>query len=432
MQACGDGAGGYATDTAPAFPVSAGGGDGADTKAQAAGRRHGWRVLAILSTLMGFASISTDLFLPAIPTMATALKADAGTIELAISSYLIGFSLGQLLWGPISDRYGRRGPVAAGLVLFVIGSAGCALSAGAYALIGWRVVQAVGACASVVLARAMVRDLYAGARAAQMMSTLMAVMAIAPLLGPIIGGEILAFEGWRAIFYTLVGIGLLTLAALFTLNETLPPVRRSKEPLTRALVEYGQLLRDRRLLAYAGAAGFFYGGTFGYIAASPFAYITVHHVAPQLYGVLFGAGIIGIMVTSTLNGRLVARVGSDRLLLWGACLAAFAAVGLAVASRTGWGGLTGLAAPMFVFVASTGFIAANAAAGALSGFPERAGAVSALFGAVQYGGGILGSALVGTLADGTAWPMGLVVAIGGLGTLLCARLLPACGLSPQK
>ena len=162
--------------------------------------RHGWRVLAILSALMGFASISTDLYLPAMPAMGRALGADAGMVELTVSGYLIGFSLGQLLWGPIGDHYGRRLPVAIGLVLFVIGSAGCALADSAGAMIGWRIVQAVGACAGVVLSRAMVRDLYEGYRAAQMLSTLMTVMAIAPLLGPILGGQILAFAGWRAIF----------------------------------------------------------------------------------------------------------------------------------------------------------------------------------------------------------------------------------------
>jgi DHA1 family bicyclomycin/chloramphenicol resistance-like MFS transporter len=293
--------------------------------------RHGWRVLVILSVLPGFASISTDLFLPAIPTIATALKAAPGTIELTISSYLVGFSVGQLFWGPIGDRYGRRGPIAAGLVLFIMGSAGCALSGSAFALIGWRVLQAIGACASVVLARAMVRDLHTGPRAAQMMSTLMAIMAVAPLLGPLVGGGILAAAGWRAIFGALVAVGLATMAALFTLGETLPPERRSTEPLRRAFAEYGRLLLDRRLLAHAGAGGFFFFGTF--------AYITVHHVPPQLYGFLFGAGIVGIMVTSTLNARFVTSLGSERLLLWGATADALAAVPMAVASRTGWGGL---------------------------------------------------------------------------------------------
>ncbi|MDB6034127.1 MAG: drug transporter protein, partial [Verrucomicrobiales bacterium] len=178
---------------------------GGSPSARAEAGRHSWRVLLILSALMGFASISTDLYLPAMPTMGRALRAGTGTVEWTISGYLIGFSLGQLLWGPIGDRLGRRLPVALGLILFVIGSAGCALADSAWGMIGWRVLQAVGACAGVVLARAMVRDLYEGDRAAQMLSTLMAVMAIAPLLGPIVGGQILALAGWRAIFWTLVG-----------------------------------------------------------------------------------------------------------------------------------------------------------------------------------------------------------------------------------
>lgn len=170
----------------------------------------GWHVLAVLSLLMGFASISTDLYLPAMPAMSRALGADSGMVELTISGYLIGFSLGQLLWGPISDRHGRRPSVAVGLVLFMIGSAGCALSGNALTLIAWRMVQAIGACASVALSRAMVRDLYDGNRAAQMLSTLITVMAIAPLVGPLVGGQIVALAGWRAIFWVLVGIGLVT------------------------------------------------------------------------------------------------------------------------------------------------------------------------------------------------------------------------------
>ncbi|WP_408361604.1 MULTISPECIES: MFS transporter [unclassified Paraburkholderia] len=170
---------------------------GASADVRHAAEEHGLRILAILSLLMAFASISTDLYLPALPSMALALHADAGAVELTISGYLIGFSLGQLLWGPVGDRYGRRVPIAIGLVLFVIGSAGCALSTSAPMLVGWRIVQAVGACASVVLARAMVRDLYTGHRAAQMMSTLMTVMAIAPLLGPSVGGLILHVASWR-------------------------------------------------------------------------------------------------------------------------------------------------------------------------------------------------------------------------------------------
>ena len=187
--------------------------------------RHPWRLLATLSALLGFASISNDVYLPAMPTMAQSLHATPGSIEWTISGYLIGFSLGQLFWGPVGDRYGRRIPVAAGLILFLIGATGCAMAGSGTTLIVFRVIQALGACAGVVLARAMVRDLYEGDRAAQMLSTLMTVMAIAPLVGPILGGQILGFAGWRHIFWTLDVVGLLTLIAVMRLPETLPEER---------------------------------------------------------------------------------------------------------------------------------------------------------------------------------------------------------------
>ena len=393
--------------------------------------RHPWRVLVILSALMGFASISTDFYLPALPAMAASLHASAGTVEFTISGYLIGFSLSQLLWGPLGDRHGRLAPIAIGLVLFVIGSAGCASSASAAAMIGWRIVQAAGACASVVLSRAMVRDLYSGNRAAQMLSTLMMVMAVAPLLGPLIGGQILGLAGWRAIFWTLVGVGLLTLASLFTVPETLPPSRRDLEPLPRAFARYGVLLRQRRLLAFAGSGGFFYGGTFAYIAGSPFAYIAYHHLPARFYGLLFGAGIVGLMAANLVNARLVMRFGCERMLVAGNAAAAVAGIVLAVDASAGWGGLAGLALPLFVFVSSTGLIIANSVAGAMAMFPERAGSVSALVGTIQYGSGVIGSALVGAFADGTPRPMGWVVAVAGIGGLLCAwTLRPAHAIGP--
>jgi len=381
-------------------------------------------VLGILSALMGFASISTDFYLPALPAMADALHADTGTLEWTVSGYLLGFSFGQLVWGPVGDRYGRRIPVAIGLVLFLIGSAGCALSGSADVIIGWRIVQALGASAGVVLARAMVRDLYAGDRAAQMLSTLLTVMAIAPLLDPILGGQILAISDWRAIFWTLVAVGVLTLAALFLLPETLPAARRNRQPLMQAFLRYGPLLSNRRLLGYTGAGGLFYGAMFAYIAGSPFAYITYYHVPPQLYGLLFAAGIVGIMISNLVNARLVMRLGGDRLLAAGTSGAAIAGIALAFQTWLGWGGLWSLAVLLFLFASATGFIVANSIAGAMAGFPDRAGAVSALVGALQYGSGILGSALVGAFADGTPWPMGLVMALCAIGSFASTQLLP--------
>ena len=387
--------------------------------AQPSDKQSLW-ILATLSALMAFASISTDLYLPAMPAMAKSLHANAGQLELTISGYLIGFSLGQLMWGPVGDRYGRRLPVALGLLLFIAGSAGCALSNTAPMMIGWRAVQAVGACASVVLARAMIRDLYEGHRAAQMLSTLMTVMAVAPLLGPSIGGIILKLGSWHLIFWVLAFFGGATLVALYSLPETLPSERRNHAPLSGAFRRYGQLLTDRRLLGYASAGGFFYGGMYAYIAGTPFAYIDYYHVSPQAYGILFGVGIVGIMVANQLNARLVRNVGSDRLMRLGALVAALSSLWLAIDAWSGIGGLAGLVAPLFVFVAAAGLIVANSIVGALDSFPHMAGAASALIGALQYGTGILGSGLVGALADGTPKPMATVIAVFGVASMVCA------------
>ena len=395
-----------------------------------AGLRLGWGMLALLSALMGFASISTDLYLPAMPAMQAALHASSGTVELSISGYLIGFSLGQLVWGPIGDRYGRRLPVAIGLVLFILGSAGCALSPSAQILIACRVLQAIGACASVVLARAMVRDIYAGAHAAQMMSTLMTVMAVAPLIGPSLGGLILQAASWRAIFWVLVVVGLVTLGALYSFPETLPPVRRSRTPLHQSLGRYAMLLKHPGFLGYAGVSGFFYAGVFAYIAGTPFAYIDYHHVQPQQYGLLFALGIAGIMVTNQFNARWVIRLGGMRLIRGGALLATVAGLVAAWSASTDGGGLAGLVVPLFVFVSANGFIVANSISGALNNFPQLAGSASALIGAMQYGSGILGSALVSWFADGTPRPMGVVIAICGLGSLLCAHLVSTHKTAP--
>lgn len=380
-------------------------------------------VLAVLCLLLAFAAISTDVYLPAMPAMARSLGAGHGEIEYTISGYLGGFAFGQLFWGPVGDRYGRKRPVAAGLVLFVIGAAGCALASSVELLILARVIQALGASAGVVLARAMVRDLYAGDRAARMLSTLMAVMAIAPMIGPLAGGAILLHWGWRAIFVLLVGVGLVALAALFTLPETFPPERRSGEGLGRAFAAYGTLLESRRLLGFAGVGTCYYAGTFAFIAGSPAVYIGYYHVEPQHYGWLFAISIVGIMAANFANVRLVPRFGSERLMRMGGGVAATSGLLVGAVAVTGFGGLQALVAALFIFAGTAGFIIANSIAGALGSYPRQAGAVSAMVGAAQYGGGIAGSGLVGLLADGTPRALGLVIAGSGVGTVLCLLLV---------
>ena len=395
----------------------------ANSPLSAASDRNSLRTLAILSLLMAFGPISTDLYLPALPTMANVLRSDPGTMEWTISGYLIGFSLGQLIWGPIGDRFGRRWPVAVGVALFAIGSAGCALSTSAGVMIAWRVFQAVGACAGVVLARAMVRDLYAGSRAAQMLSVLITVMAIAPLIGPLIGSEILGYFAWPGIFWLLVAIAIATFAALFTLPETLPPERRRRNGLSGAVRSYVHLLGDRHILGFAATGACLYFGVFAYVAGSPFAYIAYYGLTPRTYGLVFGSGILGIMATNLINARFVTRFGFVTMLRWGASFTAISGVWAAFAAWTGFGGLPGLVAPLFVFIAMNGLVVANSIAGALAAFPRRAGTVSALVGALQYGAGIAGSGLLGVFADGTPKPLGGVIALAGIGCAASAWLL---------
>ena len=383
------------------------------------GRQDSLRILVILSTLMAFASISTDMYLPALPALGVAFGMGAGRVQLTLSSFLVGFSLGQLLWGPIGDRYGRRVPIALGVVLFVIGSVGCALSATVWHMVGWRVVQAVGACAGPVLARAMVRDLYARERSAQMLSTLMLVMGIAPLLGPILGGQVLLLWSWRGIFWILAGFGVVALVGLRFL------------PLHRALIGYVILARSRRLLGYAVSGGFFYGGIYAYLAGTPFAYIDYYHVPPQVYGLLFGINIAGMMAANLLNTKLVMRLGTDRIFRFGAMGAALAGIVLALDTRFGWGGLAGLVLPLFFYVSMLGFIVANSVAGALAAFPRKAGAASALVGTMHYGTGVLTAAMVGWFADGTPWTMGWIIGRGGIGSAAAALSLVRPGPAAQ-
>jgi DHA1 family bicyclomycin/chloramphenicol resistance-like MFS transporter len=381
-----------------------------------------WRIFIVLSAIMALGAISTDVYLPAMPALSEAFHTGAGQVQMTLTSYLIGFSLGQLLWGPIGDRYGRLNPIAAGIALFIIGSVGCAMSGSASQMTAWRVLQAVGACAGPVLTRAMVRDLFDRERAAQMLSTLMLIMGVAPLLGPLVGGQILTFWSWQGIFWSLAAFGVLTLVGSAHLWETLPTSKRNREPLTAALAEYIQLARSRQLFGYALSGGFFYGGVFAYLAGTPFAYIEYYHVPPQDYGLLFGVNIVGMMAANLLNARLVMRLGAVRIFRFGTCVAALAAAGLALNIWFDWG-LAGLAAALFFYVSALGFIVANSIAGALSAFPRAAGSASALLGAFHFGFGMLAVVMVGWLADGTPRTMALIVAACGVGCFVSALLL---------
>ncbi len=388
------------------------------------GARAPFAFTAILAALTAFGPLSIDMYLPALPTLAASFGAPASRAQLTLSAFLLGFGAGQLVYGPLADRWGRKPPLLGGVALYVVASALCAVSPGIGVLIGLRVLQGLGACAGPLIARAIVRDLYERDRAARMFSLLLLVMGVAPLVAPLIGGQLLVAVGWRAIFWTLTAFGLFCLTgAWLGLAETLTADRRARVSLLGAVGRYAELLAHRAYLGYALSSGAAYAGMFAYFAGSPFVFIELYGVAPQHYGFLFALNVVGLMIGAALNSRLVLRLGADRLLRFGVTIAALAGGALVLAAATRIGGLPGLVVPLFCFIASLSLIGANAMAGALSSFPRMAGTASALAGTFQFGLGAVSGAAVGALHDGTALPMGAVIAVAGLASLLAHRLL---------
>lgn len=364
--------------------------------------------VAILSALMAFTSLSTDIYLPAMPVMAVELQGD---IELTVTGFLIGFALAQLVWGPISDHLGRRLPLFIGMVLFVIGSLGCAYSTSINEIVFWRVFQAMGACTGPMLARAMIRDLFSRTRAAQMLSTLIIVMAIAPIAGPLMGGQIIRFTSWHAIFGLLAVIGVLMFASLWLLPETLPVEKRTPASLRGAFRNYGLLLKNRLFMRYTLSLTFFYVAAYAFITGSPRVYISFYGIDPQYYGWLFAVNIVGVMGMSVVNRRLVQRYPLDTLLKAAVTVAAVAVVVLAVTVKLHVGGIAAVVASVFVYFSMNGIIAATSTAAALDEVPNIAGSASALIGSLQYGSGIVSSLLLALFSDGTPWTMAWIMAL---------------------
>jgi DHA1 family bicyclomycin/chloramphenicol resistance-like MFS transporter len=260
-----------------------------------------------------------------------------------------------------------------------------------------------------VLARAMIRDVFGRDRSASVLSLMMLVMGIAPMVAPLVGGQILLIANWRAIFWVQAGFGIVAFLGLLSLPETLPPTARRKAHVMSMFQGYRLLLSDRRYLGYALCSAFIYGGMFAYVSGSPFVYIELFGVRPENYGFLFGINIGAMIIVNTINSRVVLRFGSDKLLRAGCLLAALTGLMLLATAATGFGGLFGIAAVLFLFLGMTGMIAANAMAGAMSAFPHVAGSASALTGMLQFAFAAAAGWAVGLLADGTALPMAAVI-----------------------
>ena len=258
--------------------------------------------LIILGALMSITSLSTDIYLPALPTMEAALGGDS---ELTITGFLVGFSLAQLLWGPISDRIGRKIPLIIGIILFIIGSIGCATSTSMTMVVFWRIFQALGACVGPMLSRAMIRDSYGVTEAARTLSTLAMIMAVAPIAGPLLGGALLTTGTWKLIFWVMAGAGVIFFGTIFLLPETLPPASRTQQSLGETFANYWTLLKTKTFMRYVLCVTAFYVAGYAFITGSPKVYITYFGVPEQYYGLFFGCNIIGLTLVSALNRRLV-------------------------------------------------------------------------------------------------------------------------------
>jgi MFS transporter, DHA1 family, multidrug resistance protein len=390
----------------------------------ASGPPSGRRFTVVLGMLTAFGPLSIDMYLPALPALAASFGTSPSRVQLTLSAFFVGFGTGQLVYGPLADRWGRRPPLLGGVGLYVLASTLCALSPSVGLLTALRLLQGLGACAGPLIARAIVRDVYERDRAARMMSLLMLVMGAAPLLAPLLGGQLLVTVGWRAIFWTLSAFGVLCLVtAGLGLPETLGPGQRSQGSLLGVLARYAELASHRSFLGYVLASASAYAGMFAYFAGSPFVFIQLYGIPAERYGFLFGLNVVGLMAGAALNSRLVLRFGSDALLRIGVTTAALSGIALVVVAAAGLGGLPGLVVPIFCFMTSLSFVGANAMAGALSSFPHMAGTASALAGTIQFAVGALSGAAVGALHDGTALPMGIVIAVAGVASLLLHRLL---------
>jgi DHA1 family bicyclomycin/chloramphenicol resistance-like MFS transporter len=367
-------------------------------------------LVVLLGALTAFAAMSIDMYLPAFGAIAQTLRTDAAAVQRTLTVFMAGLALGQAVYGPVADRFGRRPALLSGCALYVVASIGCAAAESIGALLAWRFVQALGGCAGVVVARAIVRDLFDATASARVLSWLMLVMGVAPILAPLAGGALLVQAGWRAIFVALAVYGAAALAAVaWRLPET-RPADAIRPDVRGAVAGYAGLLRDRATVARMLAAGSAQAGMFAYIAGSPFVFIDLYGVAPQHYGWLFGANACGLIAVSQLNRRWLRQRTPAQLLGSAHAVHALAGLALLAIAVSGFGGLPALLVPLFVVVASLGAVMPNATALAMAPHPTRAGTASALMGALQFSLAVAATGAVSLLHATSARPMAAVIA----------------------
>lgn len=393
-------------------------------------KTQGLVVVLGIVTALGAAAI--DMYLPALPRIATELASTSGHAQLTLGAFLVGLGIGQLIHGALSDAYGRRWVLLCGIVLYCVASLGCTTASDIDTLIMWRFVQALGAAAGSVIVRAIVRDLYSMDEGARAQSFINMAFLVTPLLAPNIGGYLLTWFGWRSIFILMSLFGAVCLVALiFRLPESLPAERRTSLSPMKLLSGYAQILTERQTLGCLLAGTFSFACMFTFFAGSPFVYIMYFGVPEQHYGLLFALNVIGIISTNYINARVVISVGAIQMLLIGCSVCAVSGMVLAATTYFAIGGLWGVVVPLVFVVGSLGFVGANALAGAMEPFPNRAGATASLLGFSRMLVGAGAGAVLAVIHDGTPVPMGYLIGALGVLSLLSCLLLRSTGTRAQ-
>jgi DHA1 family bicyclomycin/chloramphenicol resistance-like MFS transporter len=387
------------------------------------GRRY-FQLVLVLGLLSAIGPLTIDAYLPALPALSAEMGATDSQAQLTITGLLLGLGLGQLLVGPLSDAVGRRKPLLTGLVAHGLASVLCALAPSITMLAVTRTLQGLAGAAVAVVSMAVVRDLFSGIRAAQLLSRLMLVVGVAPILAPSIGSALLTFTSWRGIFVVLaaVAVGLFVLA-LFALPETLPVVRRQPANVRGSLRAYRVLFTDRLFVAMVLVSGLMFATLFAYISGAPFILQELYGLSPAEFGIAFSVNAVGLVVLTQVNPALVKRYSPVRVLLASVTISTLGSTALVVTTVTGFGGFLGFMVPLFFVVSAAGLAFPNAPAIALNRHGDSAGSAAALLGSSQFliGGAI--APLVGALANGTPVPMAGVIL--GASTLALVIFLSA-------
>jgi DHA1 family bicyclomycin/chloramphenicol resistance-like MFS transporter len=371
--------------------------------------------------LSALGPLSMDMYLPSLPDIAHVLQAPTARVQLTVSSYLIGFAVGQVIYGPVSDRHGRRPVLLAAVALYLISTLVCAATPSVTPLIGARFLQGIGGSGSIVLARAIVRDLYSGVQAARELSLMGSISAFAPIVAPMIGGVLQTAFGWRASFIAMAAFAVV---ALVVAGRLLPETLRQRacQPISLSSVVggYGAVLRHRGFLVYLGILTISYAGLFAWISGASVVLQGIYGLSAVAFGFTFALGAAGYMLGATVATRLVLRLGLDRTMGLGVMVLAAGGLALAAVVAAGIPGVW-LVAAMAIYLAGLGLSMPQAMAGALTPFPDRAGTAASLMGLVQQTVAAVVAAIVGDYLGRSAWPVaGVVVAMGCLTLLLWA------------